>query len=107
MSSPRPTESTLRTVLREVIDPEVGINIVDLGLIYQVLIEDRRVVISMTMTTPSCPMSGMLQDEVYTALEHFLGDAFQVEVDLVWEPPWSPALLSDTARDHFGWESEA
>jgi len=102
-----PTDFTLREAMREVIDPEIGINIVDLGLIYAVTIAEQHVTVTMTMTTPSCPMGGMLQDDVQATVQSLLGDDWQVDVELVWEPPWSPGMMSEDAREHFGWEHGA
>ncbi len=91
----------VRDVLREVVDPELGINIVDLGLIYAVEANDRSIDVRMTMTTPSCPMSNMLVEEIHAIIgHHFPGH--QVHVDLVWQPPWRPDLMSPIARLAFG-----
>jgi len=95
-------ETTIREALRQVIDPEVGLNVVDLGLIYGVDESDAGVRVAMTMTTPSCPMGDYLRGEVEQAARAALpGTA--VEVDLVWEPEWSPALMSEEAKKQFGW----
>ncbi|GAB7127713.1 metal-sulfur cluster assembly factor [Silvimonas sp. JCM 19000] len=101
---PNTTENTIRNALRTVLDPEIGINVVDLGLIYAVDVAAPTVTIRMTMTTPSCPMGKLLQDEVYAAAQAALGAGWQLDVQLVWQPAWTPQCMSAAARTHFGWE---
>ncbi len=98
-----PDVETLRDALRQVIDPEAGMNIVDLGLIYRLALEAGGVVVDMTMTSPACPMGEMIVEEVREALQKQLPPATRLEVNLVWSPPWEPARMSDEARQHFGW----
>lgn len=88
---PRAAADALRTV----IDPELGIDIVALGLVYGVRVDLRRIEIKLTMTTPACPVIGYILQEVEAAL-HRLSD--EVHVDLVWSPPWSPAMLAPEVR---------
>ncbi len=95
----------IRGALQEVIDPEVGMNVVDLGLIYGIDTADQRVNITMTMTTPACPMGSYLTDRVREAARQAVPEAGDIHVDLVWEPPWSPEMMSDRARRHFGWST--
>lgn len=96
-----PDEAAIREALREVIDPEVGVNIVDLGLVYRVEITDDRIAVDMTMTSPACPMGDMIADEVKAVLEKSAPAGRLAEVRLVWEPPWDPAMMSEAARRHF------
>jgi metal-sulfur cluster biosynthetic enzyme len=97
-----PGEATrVRDALREVVDPEVGINIVDLGLIYAVEANQRSIRVRMTMTTPSCPMSNMLVEEIHAIMAyHFPGH--RIHIDLVWQPPWRPDMMSPIARFELG-----
>jgi metal-sulfur cluster biosynthetic enzyme len=88
--------------LKAVIDPELGINIVDLGLVYRAERIGNVVAVRMTMTTPSCPLGEMLLEEVRTALHETYPQAAQVSVELVWDPPWSAALMSPAARRQLG-----
>ncbi|MCC6201991.1 MAG: metal-sulfur cluster assembly factor [Gammaproteobacteria bacterium] len=97
-----PTEEDVLTALRDVVDPELGMNIVDLGLVYGITIEADRIHIQMTMTTPACPMSGLIVDNVRETVAAFAPDVAEIEVDLVWDPPWHPGLMSDGARTLFG-----
>ena len=95
---------SVRAALRKVIDPEIGMNIVDVGLIYRIALEGQAVAVDMTMTSPACPMGDMIFEEVEAVLRACLPPGFEPDVRLVWEPPWSPALMSENARQHFGWE---
>ncbi|HHE48115.1 MAG TPA: metal-sulfur cluster assembly factor [Candidatus Acetothermia bacterium] len=96
------TSDAVREVLRErVIDPELGINIVDLGLIYDVEISGGQISVDMTLTTPGCPLAGTLAAQVEEVLRQAF-PGFDVEVSLVWEPRWTPELMSEEARRHFG-----
>ncbi|MGA9521998.1 MAG: metal-sulfur cluster assembly factor [Myxococcaceae bacterium] len=88
--------------LRAVIDPELGINIVDLGLVYEAHREGALARVRMTMTTPACPMGPYLTDEVRAALTTMVGGIDDVEVDLVFEPRWSPAQMTEDARRTLG-----
>jgi metal-sulfur cluster biosynthetic enzyme len=94
-----PTESAVRDALRTVIDPELGINIVDLGLVYGVEVDADRVRIVMTMTSPTCPLGDYLKDLVETAVTEQLPDVRDVAVDLVTEPSWTADMMSDDARE--------
>lgn len=96
-SDPRVTEA-----LRQVVDPELGINIVDLGLVYGSEVRDGQVHVTMTMTTPACPMEELLMEMVHSAILRELSEARSVEVDLVWDPPWKPDMMSAAAKAQLG-----
>lgn len=96
-------EDILRT-LRTVNDPEVGVNIVDLGLIYGTEIRGDTVRIVMTMTTPACPMHSYLTEEVREAILIQEEDVEKVDVQLVWDPPWSPRMISERGKRQLGWQ---
>jgi metal-sulfur cluster biosynthetic enzyme len=89
--------------LRSVEDPEAGMSIVDLGLVYAIERSEGGVRVQMTLTSPSCPMGPMLVDEVVAAVRDALPGTPDVRVDLVWDPPWSPDRMSEEARSRFGW----
>ena len=90
-------EAKVWDALRSVIDPEVGCNIVDLGLVYDVTIESGKVSVKMTLTTPGCPMHESIAYGVQMALLNL--DAVEdAEVEIVWDPPWSPAMMSELGR---------
>lgn len=101
--SEMPTEEEIRTVLRGVIDPEIGMNIVDLGLVYSVEISDNKLHVDLTMTTPACPMGEMILDDARQALESLAPTGTKIDINLVWDPPWSPDKMSEHARKHLGW----
>lgn len=102
-SAPLPDSNAILAELRQVIDPEVGMNIVDLGLVYGVDIGATGVTIDMTMTSPACPMGDMMVDEVKGVLDAMVPPGTRIEVNLVWSPPWEPARMSEAARKHFSW----
>ena len=96
-------EQRILEVLREVIDPELGVNIVDLGLVYSVEVQDGEVLIKMTMTTPACPLGSYLVDMVEAAVWRHIPEARSVQVELVWDPPWHPGMMSQAAKEQLGW----
>ena len=83
--------------LRDVVDPELGINVVDLGLIYGITIDQgNHAVIDMTLTSAACPLTDVIQDQTNTALEGMVND---VLINWVWMPPWGPDKITDDGRD--------
>ena len=104
MTSGNFNAETVRKALSSVIDPEIGINIVDIGLVYRIEIRERRVEVDMTRTSPACPMGEMLREDVEAALDRCLPDGHELDLRLVWEPAWSPDMMSDSAREQLGWE---
>lgn len=90
-------EATVLQALRQVIDPEIGCNIVDLGLVYSVSITGAKVTVVMTLTTPGCPMHESIGWGVKNALLN-LENVEDVEVTLVWDPPWNPGMMTDAGR---------
>lgn len=89
--------------LRDVLDPELGINVVDLGLVYGVTIEGDRVEVVLTMTSPACPLGGQLRSEAAAAVRRAAPAARHVDVRIVLDPPWHPGLMSAAARRQLGW----
>lgn len=96
------TERDIREALRTVVDPELGINIVDLGLVYEISSADRSVDVTMTMTSPMCPLGDYLRELAESAIRTRLPDAKHVRVTIVQDPPWDPALMSEDARKQLG-----
>lgn len=92
------TEADVREAPHDVLDPEIGVNIVDLGLVYGIHIDDDTVRITMTMTSDACPLRDYLQDLVEFTVRSRLPDATRVIVEIVTEPPWTADLMSDAAR---------
>lgn len=87
--------------LHAVIDPELGLDIVSLGMVYAVAVVDGSVAIEMTLTTPGCPLHASIEADV----RHVLGNVPGIDdigVELVWDPPWSPDAMSDQAKRYLG-----
>jgi metal-sulfur cluster biosynthetic enzyme len=95
----------IREHIREsVFDPEIGINVVDLGLLYDVsLPEEKRVHLDMTLTSPGCPLYDVIHADVDKAIKEKFGQDIAVELDWVWDPPWSPEQMSEDAKMEFGY----
>ncbi|MFN2463820.1 MAG: metal-sulfur cluster assembly factor [Candidatus Dormibacteria bacterium] len=92
----------VREALKAVMDPEIGIDIVNLGLIYDVAVSDNNIAVKMTLTGPGCPVGPMLQSQVYGIAAGMPG-ARNVQVDMVWTPPWDPrTMASEEAKDTLG-----
>jgi metal-sulfur cluster biosynthetic enzyme len=99
----RALDEDVLAALRGVNDPEIGINIVDLGLVYEAERKPEGIDVKLTLSTPSCPMSEMLVEEAREALQARFADARSINVELVWDPPWTPDRMSEAARRQFGW----
>ena len=96
MNDNRLTETVVLDALRLVIDPEIGMNIVDLGLIYDVAVEGSRVRVTMTLTTAGCPMGESIRGGAEMALLN-LDAVSDAQVELVFDPPWHPGMIQRTA----------
>jgi metal-sulfur cluster biosynthetic enzyme len=94
-------DAALLDVLREVVDPELMINIVDLGLVYDIEQVDNKVIVQMTLTSPACPAGPQIIQQAKMALEK-LADVAEAEIKLVMSPPWTPDRMTDEARDQLG-----
>ena len=95
--------SQVRTCLDSVIDPESGLNIVDLGLVYHVDVSETGIRVHMTLTTPGCPMAKMTLANVEQTLRERFPDT-RIDIKLAWDPPWSPDRMSDFAKEHLGYD---
>lgn len=102
LATTNPSPMQVQERLAGVIDPELGINIVDLGLVYDVALDEQTIAITMTMTTPACPLGPYLEQSVEAALADVAGPRL-ITVDVVFDPPWSPDLISDEGREQLGW----
>ena len=91
------SESAVLEALRQVIDPEIGCNVVDLGLIYSVTRSGGKVSVAMTLTTPGCPMHESLRLGAERALLNLDG-VTEAEVVVVWDPPWHPGMMTEAGR---------
>lgn len=99
-----PLEQSVREVLLKVIDPEVGENIVDLGLVYGIKVEGSVATIKLTLTSQACPMGEMLLDDIDATLTRQLPTDIEHNIQLIWEPPWSPDMMSAEAKQRLGWD---
>ena len=100
--APQVDESSVLRSLQTVIDPELGVNIVDLGLVYGADVVDGVARILLTTTTPACPLGPYLTDQIRWALLAHDG-VLDVDVTVTYEPLWSPELMNDSARRQLGW----
>lgn len=93
----------LQDLLHGVIDPEIGVNIVDLGLVYDIRVtSDGMAQVRMTLTTPGCPLSAYMDDSVRSALWGAPGVS-DVDLQIIWDPPWSTDMMSLRAKQELGW----
>ena len=94
---PKPRVEDIEEAMRDVVDPELGINVVDLGLIYGVVIDQTNTaVIDMTLTSAACPLTDVIEDQTRNALEPLVND---VRINWVWMPPWGPDKITDDGRE--------
>ncbi len=100
-----PTEEDVRTALKSVYDPEIGISIIDLGLVYGVQIDDdsKTVVIDMTLTTPACPLGPVIKTQAHAEITNRFPAVNDVDINLVWTPRWDPRIMaSEEAKAELG-----
>ena len=97
------TREQVDQVLRNCYDPEIPVNVLDLGLIYDVKLEEERVNVRMTLTAPGCGMGPMIAEDVRTKLLTLPGIK-DVKVEMVFDPPWNPEMMREEAKKQLGWE---
>ena len=85
------------TEIKKIYDPEIPVNIYELGLIYDISIKDKNVSVKMTLTTPNCPVAESLPKEVKDSIME-IKEVNKVDLDLVWEPPWDKSMMSEAAK---------
>ena len=93
----------IRDSLMFVIDPEVGVNIVDLGLIYDVEFHGTAVLITMTLTTPGCPLHDTIEEAIHRVIETRHPHITEIKTNLVWEPPWDTSMITESGKQQLGW----
>jgi metal-sulfur cluster biosynthetic enzyme len=103
MTTSMPDDEGVREALRQVDDPEAGMNIVDLGLVYGIDVTADAVHVDLTMTTAACPMAEMITDQARDVIAAIVPADINVDVRLVWDPPWTPDKMTGIAKEHFGW----
>lgn len=95
-------DPSLAACLRGVLDPEIGVNIVDLGLVYLARRTSEHVEVRMTLTSRACPMGAMVIEDVRLRVSECFPEAARVDVELVWDPPWNPDFITDAGREALG-----
>jgi len=95
------TKEQVYEALHECFDPEIPVNIVDLGLVYDVEVKDEHVAVKMTLTAPGCGMGSMIANDARQRIL-LLDDVVEATVDLVWDPPWNPSMISEAAKQKLG-----
>lgn len=100
---PETLRATITAALERVVDPEVALNIVDVGLVYGVTVQDERVDVNVTMTSAACPVIDVIVEDIEFQLDQSLPEHLKIHVELVWEPPWTPQRMSAKARLFMGW----
>ncbi len=98
---PAPDELTMLNALKQVVDPELFVNIVDLGLVYGIQEDEHKVLVDMTLTSPACPAGPQIISQAKAALEAIPG-VKEATIKLVMSPPWTPDRMTDEARDQLG-----
>jgi len=97
------TEESIWQALQNVLDPEIGLSVVDMGLIYEVKVKDEgKVYVKMTLTVPGCPMHALITQNVKNEVERLEG-VKEAEVELTFDPPWTPERMSEALRKRFGY----
>ena len=102
-TGPEALRQPIERALREVVDPEVAMSIVDVGLVYGVAVADDQVQVTMTMTSAACPVTELIVGDVESALDEVVPPALKIQVDLVWEPAWTTDRMSPRAKSFRGW----
>ena len=100
---PEQLQGPLAAALSCVVDPEVSMSIVDVGLVYGVTVDAARVHVRLTMTSAACPVIELIMDEAEAELDKVVPPELQIHLELLWEPPWSPDRMSPGAKRFMGW----
>ena len=102
-SGPDGLREPILAALHRVVDPEVAMTIIDLGLVRGVTVTPERLHVLLTMTSAACPVIDIIVDDVCSELERIAAQPMQIDVELVWQPPWSADRMSPRARAFMGW----
>jgi len=100
---PEALREPIAQALQRVVDPEVAMSIVDVGLVYGVRVDEDAVQVDVTMTSAACPVADVIVDDIEAQLARVVPQRLAIHVDLVWEPGWTPERMSDRARLFMGW----
>lgn len=102
-TGPEALRQPILAALHRVVDPEVAMTVVDVGLVYGVTVAEHRLHVLLTMTSAACPVADVILDDVVAELERVASPGMAVEVELVWEPPWTADRMSPRAKAFMGW----
>ena len=102
-SGPAQLRPGIVAALESVVDPEVALNIVDVGLVYGVTVRDGRAHVQVTMTSAACPVADVILHDIEAELDRVLPPELLIAVELTWEPAWTPQRMSAKARRFMGW----
>ena len=102
-SGPDALQAHIEAALRRVVDPEVALNIVDVGLVYGVTVTSDRLRVLVTMTSAACPVVDVILEDIEHQLDDVAPEGMGIEVELVWSPVWTPERISARAREFMGW----
>jgi metal-sulfur cluster biosynthetic enzyme len=100
---PEALRESIAAALQRVVDPEVAMSIVDVGLVYGVTVTEQKIHVLLTMTSAACPVTDVIVDDVEGELDRIAPADLQIQVELVWEPEWTPARMSERAKIFMGW----
>lgn len=101
-SGPEPLRPPIEAALKRVVDPELALSIVDVGLVYGVAVSADKVHVLLTMTSAACPVADLILDEVEAELDRVVPATLLIQVELTWEPPWTAERMSEDARCFMG-----
>lgn len=102
-AGPEELREPVRDALRNVVDPEMALSIVDVGLVYGVTIGDGRAHVLVTMTSVACPVTELIVQDIESELDRVIPAGCTIDVELVWDPPWTPERMSPAGKAFMGW----
>lgn len=102
-TGPPELQPAVASALRAVVDPEMALSILDVGLVHRVSIANGKCHVAVTMTSVACPVTEVILTDIETELDRVMPEDMTIEVELVWEPAWTPARMSPEAKAFMGW----
>jgi metal-sulfur cluster biosynthetic enzyme len=102
-TGPQALRQPIEDALRQVVDPEIAMTIVDVGLVYGVTVSDAEVTVVMTMTSAACPVTDVIVGDVEAELDRVVPPQLKIHVELVWQPAWTTDRMSERAKAFMGW----
>ena len=102
-AGPEPLQRAIGDALQRVVDPELALSIVDVGLVYGVTVSDDKVHVLLTMTSAACPVTDLIIEDIERELDHVVPAGRLIQVELTWQPPWSAERMSEDAKCFMGW----